>query len=349
MSTRHSRQNIGWAEEGTENTSPLADVSSTKYFYFGPIVATPGMLPSYEKIWIAYHNGGAIEPSELVVVDKKVTETLSFVMTNGLMDYYLYGDVTNTGAADPEQLHTISFHDFPLTFTVRWETGYGTAATVIKREVTGSKIQSRVINWDFTTPGNPVTMGINIEGRGYGVALDNAQIADPVHAKSQTSTLDNAFFLGKSSNEVIEWDSTTKGSAIDWSNILLKCILTSARFHKRTKYAPNTTTSEIHMGKVAHSVEFVVLRDTVAAHTTDFLADFEADNTSGGDDLQIKLYSDATRYMDIDMQGVSLSQVKPNYARIEDNEVPTWECVGTVKNVVPAYLDGCLNAKYTDQ
>ncbi len=348
MSTRHSRQNIGWAEEAIIGTSPLADVGVTAYYYFGPYAATPGEMPSYEKTFIPYYTS-SVEADEMVHVEDKITQSLAFIMTNGLMDYYLYGDVTNGGGASPESTHTLAFHAIPLTFTVRWESGYSTQATVIKREITNCKIQSRVINWDFVEDGNAVTMGINIEGLGYGAALDNDAIAAPIFAKSTNQTVDLPFIKGVSSSEVIEWESTTKTSAIDWSGVLLKCTLTSARNIKKIKYDSSTTSSFHTSGKVEHVVEFIIRRDTVTAGSTDFLDDFEASGSSGTDDLQIKLFSDATRYMDIDMQGIRLASVKPNIAILGNNEVPIYECAGTVQNVVPIYLDGVADARYTDQ
>ena len=44
-SQRHDIQYLGWAEEATEGTSPIADATSTPYYKFGGITRTPGHLP----------------------------------------------------------------------------------------------------------------------------------------------------------------------------------------------------------------------------------------------------------------------------------------------------------------
>lgn len=329
MSTRHSRQELGFRTEGTEGTSPLADVGVTAYYHFGGVTKTPGYLPTYEKTYVPYYTSG-IEADEIILVDKKVTQSLAFTMTNGLMPFFLYGDtVHDTGK------QTLAFHKFPPTFTLRWESGYGTQATVIKREILASKIRSAVINWDFTADYNPVTMGINVEGRVYGAASDNDAIAQPIHPVSGNQTEDAAFYKDLDiTNQVITWDSD------DWVNSLLKCNLTTERAHKWTKYVPNITSSKLHSGKANHVITFVVLRNS----DTNFIADVDTDNPF---DLRIKLYSSAAGandyYMDYDMQSIALSQPKLNYAIIEDKEVPVYECAGTVKTVAPIFKDGVAN------
>ncbi len=341
MSVRHSTQNLGWYLETSEGTSRLGDVSATAYHVFGPTVLTPGFMPTYEKQFIPYYTSG-IEPVELVLVDKKVSQSLAFVMTNGMMPYNLYGDAASTGS-NPDKTHELAFHKFPKTFTLRWESGY--TGNFLKREITACKIQSVVLNMDFTSDYNPITMGINVEGRTYGVASDNTNQADPVHPVTTTTTPDAAFYKDlDTSNQVFTWDGD------DWINTILKFSLTSARLHKWTKYSSSTTSDKLHSGKVSHVVEFVIHRNA----DTNYITDVEADSQK---DMVIKLYSSAAGdnnyFFNYALTKVAISQAKPNVAIIENNEIPVYECVGTVNTVVPTFKDGLTDAAptnwYTDQ
>jgi hypothetical protein len=338
MSVRHSTQNIGFRTEGTEGSSDIATGGAVPYYYFGGITVSPGHLPTYEKTYIPYYTSG-IEPLELILVDEKVSQTLAFTMTNGLMPFFLYGDVAHSTG-----VYTLAFHKFPPTFTTRWESGYSGNYTI--REILACKIRSTVINWDFTADYNEVTMGINIEGRVYDTTPANAAQQTPIHPVGGAQVMDAAFYKDlDTTNQVITWD------ADNWVNSLLKCQLTSERAHKWTKYSGNTTSSKLHSGKVNHSISFVVLRND----DTNFLADFEAQTTGTLHDLRIKLYSskaaDNNYYMDYDMKNIALAQAKPNIAIIENNEVPTYECVGTVTSCLPVFKDGVTNGTpfYVDQ
>ncbi len=339
MSTRHTTQTLGFLEETVEGTSLFtADITNDTYYVFGAVTATPGYLPNFENIYIPYYTSG-IETDEVILVDQKVKQSLAFVITNGLMLYYLHGDVTNAG----NTTHTLAYHKFPNTFTIRWETGY--SANKIIREIKACKVQSVVLNYDFTKDTNPMTMGINLEGRIYGDATDNNTFAttELVHPGTTTTTADPAYFKDlDTTNQILQWDSTTRGSVIDWTTKLFKVTLRAARAHVWTKFHNNTVSSKLHSGKVTYSVEFILLRDD----DSDFYADYEAKYQ---DNLQIKLYAAANTYIDVDMQDIALSSVKPNYAIIEGNEVPVWECVGIPTKVVTVVRDGVLDTLYEDK
>lgn len=328
MSNRHDVQQLGFKTEAIEGTDPIE--SGGTYYYFGPEQASPGNFLTYEKEIVPYFTDD-IEPAEMVLVDKKVTKTIGFTMSNGLMLYYLLGDSSSAAS-----LHTLSYIKVPKTLTVRQE--WGPTGSVLHRSATACKVGSVVINFDFKEDFEPVTFGVNIEGRTYGVANTDTD-ETPVHPVSGNQTPDDVFMKDiDTSNQLIKWDTT------DYSNELLTVQLTLARGLKWLKYHNSATSAKIHSRRTANVVTFTVRRND----KTDILIDFEADSEK---DLQLKLYSSAAAvnnyYMNLTMT-TDLQSVTPNIAVIENNEVPIYECAGVVKTFVPIFKDGVADALYGD-
>lgn len=332
MSTRHDTQNIGHKLEVTEGTSAITS-GATPYYTFGGMTKSAGDMPTYEKTFIPYYTSG-IEPAEMVLVDKRVKESLAFTLTNGLPFYYLMGDSTTAAS-----IHTLAYHKFPPTFTTRWETGYSGNYTL--RDITACKIQSATLIMNFTQDYNEIGMGINIEGRTYGTSVWGTQLT-PVHAVSGSSATDPPFYKDfDTTNQRIQWDWTTPDTGDNWVDKLLTCEVIIQRLHKWTKWSNSTTSNKIHSGSATVGVAFLVRRDDDTA----FFNDFDADTLH---DLRIKLYSSSSTYFELILGDVALSSVKPNMAIIEDNEVPTWQCAGSARAITLKFKDAVSDSLYND-
>lgn len=328
MSNRHDVQRLGFKTEASEGIDPIG-VGGT-YYYFGPEQDSPGKFLTYEKEIIPYFTNG-IEPAEMIIVDKKIKETIGFTLSNGLMFYYLLG-----ASASAAGVHTLTYAKVPETFTVRQE--WGPTGSVLHRSASACKIGSVVVNFDFKEDFEPVTFGINIEGRKYGVSNTDTD-EEPIFPVSGNQIEDDVFMKDiDTTNQVITWDG------VDYSAELLDAQLTLARGLKWFKFHNSQTSAKIHSRRVANVVTFQVQRND----KTDLLADYEADSEIV---LRLKLYSSAAAvndyYFDMNIT-TNLQSVKPSIAVIENNEVPVYECAGVIKTFAPLFKDGVADALYND-
>ncbi len=336
MSQRHNTQVIGHLLEASEGVDAI-DNNSPGY-YFGTLTKTFGEMPQYENVYVPYYAGNAIEPSELVLVDQKVSETISFALTNGVPLFYLMGE-----AAVLTSVYTLSYKAVPTTFTTKWQTNY-TGGTAIQRSIKACHVASCVFNFDYQRVGSPTTFGVNIEGRLYAVSTYVATQVNPVHAVTGSQVEDKIFrHKVDSTNERVTWDFG--GSAEELINSVLKITIESKRDNIWTKYSNNTTSSFLEPDKVPpHAFTAIVLRNDETA----FLTDYEAgDQTT---DFYIKQYSSPAgvdnTYLEFELEDVSITQCKPNHALIENNEIPIWSIVGQSPTFIPKFKDGVAAGLY---
>lgn len=347
MSTQYKTQTLGFKRESTYGTDPIS-LASTEYWKLGKQTIKWGEFPSEDRQLTPMYTGATRTPQEIFFGSYHAQFAPATVAVNAIPLYLALGKVTNAGAGDP-YTHTITNQVVGSAlpyFTIRSEDANGSVG--IYESVTGSYVKNMSTSIDFSNRSNQLTYTMQTVGQKIvpPASMNFSGASDAGSLVFPGGLSDDYMF---DSNTAVKWNSSFSSGVYssggdDITNETLNWSFMVDNDLRPDKPHDQDYPDNYKFGTQTMVCSFDMLR--VGSTTKNVYDDFVTmqDNTTTAN-LHVKLYQDATHYIQFDMSDFTLGKVSRQHTR-GTNEIPTFRCSGMFKTIKVTAVDSLVGATY---
>lgn len=318
---KHTTQYLGFKEEVTENTDPIA--SGQDYYKFGNYVQSWGLYPSNKWDFYPYFTGASLEAQQLYIAQQLPQAVLSYETINTIALYRLLG--SSSTAAGVHTITPVAYGTRLPTTTVRYETA--NASESIRKSMVGCKTTQASFTVDFRQPQARVSTTEVLLGQQIVTPTDTAA-NEPIYPGSVNNT------YKKDSNFVFTWDG------VDFAPYIRDFSYVGDNGSQQIVIDGQTYPQDIREGNYQHAVAFTVQRNT----NTDIFDDVLAQETELKD-VVLTIYQSATEYVTFNFTDL-IGNVEMNHAFGANKEKPTYKFEGIGRTLSISSKDGLSESTF---
>jgi len=328
-------QTIGWAEEVTEGTDPVAE-SYSYYYHFGQLPRTPGDFPNLSQDVHPTYRGDSRDPAHLEIFNSRVESQIAFVPINGVPFWMMLGaDAYNAGHV----MTGIDIGELP-TYTIRWKTDNGT--TAVRKAAKGVKFQQLSLQLQNNNTATPMTMAMSYQGIDFGDVTYDGDVSRTYPGNGTTP------YMWDTTYGVFEWDSDagTNGSGdnVDYAADLVSLHYTLLNQNQFFGKVGQDLPEYLFSGQRMHTLEFTLRRGNDTSIYDDYLTQ-GTNNTFHDLRFKIANSADGSDYMQIVFNQVGIVNVDMNMANVHEGQEPTYRVTAVCQDIEVKVVDA-LEADY---